>query len=83
MEALRRLEASCANFGFEVQEFLEAAEDGDPWLFLVREQTTDEDAIREMTETYLQMEDSFGVECDGWGCVAATEKGPADKENPA
>jgi hypothetical protein len=74
MESLKRLQASCSNFGLEVQNFVEADEEGEPWLFLVRTQTSDEDAIRDLTMTYLQIEDSFGVECDGWGCVAQTEK---------
>ena len=26
--------------------------------------------MREFTTTYLQIEDAFGVECDGWGCIA-------------
>ena len=74
MDALKRLRAACENFGFTVQEFIEADENGEPWLFLVRTQTTDNDAMRDLTMTYLQIEDSFGVECDGWGCVAQTEK---------
>jgi len=74
VEALRRLEAACSNFGFEVLEFVDADENGKPWLFLVREQTTDDEAIRDLTMTYLQIEDSFGVENDGWGCVGQTEE---------
>ncbi|WP_158453879.1 ribonuclease E inhibitor RraB [Novosphingobium sp. MD-1] len=50
------------------------SETGQPWLFLVRSQTTDDEAIRNLTMTYLQMEDSFGVECDGWGCVGQTQE---------
>jgi regulator of RNase E activity RraB len=73
-EALQRLEVASANWGFRVQELLEADEEGQPWLFLVRNQTTDDEAIRDLTMTYLQMEDSFGVECDGWGCVGQTQE---------
>jgi hypothetical protein len=73
LDALKRLQGACENFGFTVQEFIEADEDGQPWLFLVRTQTTDNEAMRDLTMTYLQIEDSFGVECDGWGCVAQTE----------
>ena len=73
-DSLVRLQSACDNFGFTVQEFIDADEDGQPWLFLVRTQTTDNDAMRDLTMTYLQIEDSFGVECDGWGCVAQTEK---------
>ena len=74
IEALKRLEAASSNWGFSVQEFIEADEDGQPWLFLVRSQTTDEEAMRDLTMTYLQLEDSFGVECDGWGCVGQTQE---------
>lgn len=74
MNSLKRLEAACSNFGFEVQELIETDEEGRPWLFLVRTQTADEDAIRDLTMTYLQIEDSFGVKCDGWGCLGQTEK---------
>jgi len=74
LDALKRLQSSCENFGFDVQEFIEADEKGEPWLFLVRTQAADEESMRDLTMTYLQIEDSFGVECDGWGCVAQTEK---------
>ena len=74
VDALKSLEASSSDWGFQVLEFIEADENGQPWLFLVRSQTTEEDAIRELTVTYLQIEDRFGVECDGWGCVGQTEK---------
>ncbi len=68
-EALDRLQASAENFGFRVQS---RDPDGstEPWLFLERLQTTDLETMREFTTTYLQIEDAFGVECDGWGCVA-------------
>jgi regulator of RNase E activity RraB len=82
LEALERLGASCANFGFAVQDLRED-DDGEPWLFLVRTQTTDEEAMRDLTMTYLQIEDSFGVECDGWGCLASNKNGPISNENPA
>lgn len=74
IDALRRLEAASSNWGFSVEEFIEADEDGQPWLFLVRSQTTDEEAMRDLTMTYLQLEDSFSVECNGWGCVGQTQE---------
>jgi regulator of RNase E activity RraB len=74
VDSLKRLQAACLNFGFMVLEFREADDEGEPWLFLVRTQTADEEAIRDLTMTYLQIEDSFGVECDGWGCVAQNDK---------
>ena len=80
---LKRLSACCNNFGFTVLSFDEADENGNPWLFLVRDQTTDDNTMREMTTTYLQIEDVFGVRCDGWGCLAHNRKGPISLENPA
>jgi hypothetical protein len=74
IEALRKLEAACSNFGFSVDELIEADDEGEPWLFLVRTQTADDDAIRDLTMTYLQIEDSLGVECDGWGCITQNDK---------
>ena len=74
IEALRRLEVASSDWGFRVQEFIEADDEGQAWLFLVRSQTTEEHAIRKLTMTYLQMEDCFGVECDGWGCVGQTHE---------
>jgi hypothetical protein len=68
-ENLERLAENCAEFGFRVQS-LEIDDDGEPWLFIVRDQTADEGAIRALTLTYLQIENAFHVECDGWGCVA-------------
>ncbi|MCJ8157655.1 ribonuclease E inhibitor RraB [Sphingomonas sp. LaA6.9] len=56
--------------GFGVQEFIQADDDGKPWLFLVRTQIADDEAMKDLTRTYLHIEDSFGVQCDGWGCVA-------------
>ena len=67
---LQRLAEDCARFGFSVRELLESDEEGQPWLFLARDQTADEDAIRNLTVTYLQIEDAFGVQCNGWGCEA-------------
>ena len=73
LSRLRELAARCSNFGFEVDELVEADEQGNPWLWLVRDQQTDDESMREFTMTYLQIEDAFGVECDGWGCIAQTE----------
>jgi regulator of ribonuclease activity B len=70
--ALDLLQTSAANFGFTVRS-RDPAETDEPWLFLERIQTTDVETMREFTTTYLQIEDAFGVECDGWGCIAQTE----------
>lgn len=45
-------------------------DDGDEALDVQREQTTDMPAIRQLTETALQIEVEFGVRYDGWGTVA-------------
>jgi regulator of ribonuclease activity B len=70
-DALDRLASSASNFGFSVQS-RDSSDDEEPWLFLERVQTADIDAIRDLTMTYLQIEDAFEVECDGWGCLAQT-----------
>jgi regulator of RNase E activity RraB len=79
---LEQLAASCGNFGFAVQS-LEADDDGKPRLSLVRNQQTDDATMREFTTTYLQIEDSFNVKSDGWGCMAHNNRGPISNENPA
>lgn len=45
-------------------------DDGDEALDVQREQTTEMPAIRQLTETALQIEVEFGVRYDGWGTVA-------------
>ena len=68
-DALDRLQTAAGNFGFTVQS-RDPEGSEEPWLFLERVQTTNLETMREFTTTYLQIEDAFGVECDGWGCVA-------------
>ena len=68
-DALDRLQASAANFGFTIQK-RDPEGSNEPWLFLERVQPVDIETMREFTITYLQIEDAFDVECDGWGCVA-------------
>lgn len=70
-EALEALAARAADFGFVVIE-TETSEDGDLSLFLERSQPADEASIRALTETCLQIELIFGLEYEGWGCVAET-----------
>ena len=80
---LQRVAEASANWGFEVLELIEKDEDGKPWLFLVRPQKTDDETMREMAITYLQIEDAFSVRCDGWGCLATNERGPIGDTNPS
>lgn len=71
--ALDRLAAAAANWGFAVRKYV-SSDDTEPWLFLERIQPADVESIRELTMTYLQIEDAFGVECDGWGCIGQGQK---------
>jgi regulator of RNase E activity RraB len=66
-EALVKLTDRAAEFGFDFVE-IEEDEDGEPCLFLVRDQAADAASIKELTTTCLQIELIFGVEYDGWGC---------------
>ena len=66
---LEKLADAAEAHGFEVIE-IEESDDGDPWLFLEREQPADDASIKSLTTLCLQFEAAFGVEYDGWGCVA-------------
>lgn len=68
-DALDRLAEQADELGFDFLD-LEESEDGELCLFLVREQPADAASIRALTETCLQIEETFGVEYDGWGCPA-------------
>ncbi|MDB5682536.1 MAG: hypothetical protein JWM75_234 [Sphingomonas bacterium] len=68
-DVLAKLTEAAADYGFEFIE-IEEAEEGDPWLFLEREQPADAESIKSLTALCLQLEAAFGVEYDGWGCVA-------------
>ena len=72
---LTRLAENCGDYGFEVDSFEKDDEyEGNPWLFLVRNQAADDESMRELTMTYLQIEDAFDVVSDGWGCMEQTGK---------
>jgi regulator of RNase E activity RraB len=68
--ALDRLEEDAEELGLRVIE-REESDDG-IFLFLEREQTTDEASISALTLLCLQIELEFDVEFDGWGCTAET-----------
>lgn len=70
-KALAALEEAAEELGFTVLGD-ERREDGTLSLFLEREQRTDEASIRALTELCLRIETYFGLEYDGWGCVAET-----------
>lgn len=66
-QALVQLTDRAEEFGFEFIE-IEEDENGEPCLFLVKEQAADDASIKELTIICLQIEQMFGVEYDGWGC---------------
>jgi len=69
---LDRLAGDAGRYGFDVLD-RHAPEPGEePRIVLVRTQTADTEAIRELTRTYLAIEDAFDVDCEGWGCDAQT-----------
>ena len=68
-DALDKLEGDAAELGFEVIE-REEDEEGDMCLFLGREQTADDTAIKALTLKCLQIALAYDVEYDGWGCTA-------------
>jgi regulator of RNase E activity RraB len=70
-DVLERLTEAAEELGFDFLE-IEESDDGDPWVFLIREQGTDDESIRALTTVCLQLEAAFGVEYDGWGCPAQT-----------
>jgi regulator of RNase E activity RraB len=67
-EALERLSDAAEELGFDFLD-MEENEDGEPCLFLVREQRADPESIKALTVTCLQIEADYGVEYDGWGCA--------------
>jgi len=73
VDALAELAEAAGTFGFTVDRQLEAVDGDEPGLVLLRTQTTEVAAIRDLAETYLRIEDSFGVDCDGWGCTPQSE----------
>ena len=79
LEALARdLQAN----GFEFADWSET-DAGERWLFLKRDQKSDRETIRAMTKRCLEAAEEFGVEHDGWGCMAHNANGPISNENPA
>jgi regulator of RNase E activity RraB len=70
-EAIDRLEADAEDLGFTPID-REIDEDGLITLFVEREQAADPASIKSLTITCLEIEARYGVEYDGWGCVAET-----------
>ena len=70
-EAIDRLEFDAEDLAFMPID-REIDEDGAITLFLEREQPADAASIQSLTATCLEIEAKYGVEYDGWGCVAET-----------
>jgi regulator of RNase E activity RraB len=69
IDALEALAEASPEYGFAILEWAPDEEDG-PCLYLDRPQTVEAEAIKELTITCLRIERRFGVEYDGWGCMA-------------
>ena len=70
-EAISRLEDEAEELGWTVVEVAEE-EDGLFTLWIQREQTTTDAALRGLTEEALRLEADYGLSYDGWGTVAET-----------
>jgi len=70
-EAISRVEDAAEELGWRVIEAVEE-EDGLVTLWLQRDQTTTESALRALTEDALRIEAAYGVNYDGWGTAAET-----------
>ena len=68
-DRIERLEKQIATLGWRHVQ-LYASDDGNEALEVQSDQTTTPTAIRQLTETALEIAARFGVEYDGWGTVA-------------
>ena len=69
-ESLEKLAVFAERFGFVRLDDNES----DPEILSIgRMQTADVLSVKELTKLSLQLEALFGVELDGWGCVAQNE----------
>lgn len=71
-DAISRIEDDAEQLGWRVVEVTEE-DDGQATLWLQRNQTTTDSALRGLTEDALRIEAIYGVDYDGWGTVAETE----------
>jgi len=69
--ALDRLADEAGDLGFAVID-REENEEGGVSLFLARDQKADADSIKALTLQCLQIEITYDVEYEGWGCTAET-----------
>ena len=71
-DAISRIEDDAEQLGWRVVDVTEEDE-GQATLWLQRNQTTTDSALRGLTEDALRIEATYGVDYDGWGTVAETE----------
>jgi regulator of ribonuclease activity B len=66
--AIARLEGDLPDIGWKFVSRI-PPEDGESGLVVSREQTTDEEAIRHLSEAALRVELDYGVKYDGWESI--------------
>ncbi len=72
-DAIEALAEASEELGFEFVEFGEY-EDGDIAVDFLVQGTTEPEAMAALTKRALEIEITFGVEYDGWGCEAQSGK---------
>jgi regulator of RNase E activity RraB len=70
--AIARVRSLVAGTEWRILQEIEMS-DGEMSIDIQRDQTTDEGAIRSLTESALEIEDATGAAYDGWGTVAQTQ----------
>lgn len=74
-DAVGLLEQDAGDLGWVAVQ-TEPLEDGSLALDLQREQSADDDALRELTETALRIEAAYGVLYEGWSAPAVPAGAP-------
>src|SRR3954451_25392120 len=67
-DAIARLKADLPTLGWQFISLM-PPEDGESGLVVAREQTTDDEAIRHLSEAALRIEIDYGVQYDGWESI--------------
>ncbi|MEZ0133243.1 MULTISPECIES: ribonuclease E inhibitor RraB [Novosphingobium] len=68
-QEIKALQKAISSLGWRIVQCV-TIDTGEKALDVQRDQTTDRDAIRALTETALRLEAKFNVKYDGWGTVA-------------
>lgn len=78
---LNRFKDAASEWGFRSAQ-VERYEDG--WqIELQIHSDTQKDSMRKLTRKYIEIEQEFDIDHDGWGCFSCNENGPISDENPA